>query len=125
MPIINKPQKDYIKDLAVVSAGGVTGMLVDSAVANAYGASGLPIVKLGTLGIDDILLLAAEGIGGYYLRKKGHKTASDFVIGMFAGTVILEVGEAIMSAVSPIARAAQVTAARINGVSQVTRYVIA
>ena len=118
-------QKSYIKDLAVVSAGGVTGMLVDSAVANAYSASGLPIVKIGTLGIDDIILLLAEGIGGYYLAKKKHKTASNFVIGMFVGTVILEVGEAIMAAVSPIARAAQVTATRINGVSQVTRYVIA
>ena len=87
-------QKSYIKDLAVVSAGGVTGMLVDSAVANAYSASGLPVVKLGTLGIDDILLLAVEGIGGYYLRKKKHIDASNFVIGMGVAVLftILTVG---------------------------------
>lgn len=115
--MVNKNQKDYLKDLAIYSGGAVTGMLVDAGVANLYAASGLPVVGIGTLKIDDMLLLAAEGLGGYYLYKKNKKDLAKFVMSMFAMTVAIEVGEAIMSAMP--------TAATYIRSPQTTRYVIA
>jgi len=114
--VVNKNQKDYLKDLAIYSGGAVTGMVVDATVANLYAASGLPVVGIGTLKIDDILLLAAEGLGGYYLYKKGRKDLTKFVMSMFAMTVAIEVGEAIMAAMP--------TAATYMRTPQTTRYVV-
>ena len=123
MVTISKNVKDYGKDLAIISTGALTGMAVDTLVANALAGTALP--GIGTLKLDDILLLAVEGVGGYYLRKKGHKDSSNFVIGMFASTLMIEVGEAIISAMTTAVRAAGVGQSRIAASTQTTRYVIA
>ena len=115
--MVNKTQKDYLKDLAVTSGGAVTGMLVDAGVSNAWNAANLPIIGIGTFHLDDALLLLAEGLGGYYLHKKGKKDWRNFVIGMFAMTVAIEVGEAVMSAFP--------TAAAYVQTPRTTSYVVA
>ena len=126
MPVINNNQKGYLKDLAIISVGGVTGMAVDTALSNGWNAANLPIIGLGTFHLDDAILLIAEGFLGYYLRKKGHKDASTFVIGMFAMTVAIELGEAIISALTPITRAVAGSNQRLSIINpQVTRYLIA
>ena len=120
--IISKDVQDYGKDLAIYSTGALTGMAVDTAVANVFAGTALP--GIGTLKIDDLLLLAGEGILGYYLRKKGHKDSSNFVIGMFGATLMIEVGEAIISAMTQAVRAAGAGQARIAATTQTTRYII-
>ena len=129
MPVINKNQKDYLKDLAIISVGGLTGMAVDTALANGWSAAGLPIIGLGTFNLDDAILLVAEGILGYWLYKRdktGKKLAAKFVIGMFAMTVAIELGEAIIAALNPITRAVAMNNQRLAVINpQVTRYVVA
>ena len=125
MAPINKKQKDYLTDLAVVTGGAVTGMLVDSGVNQLWVGAGLPAVGIGTFHLDDMLLLLAEGVGGYYLYKKGKKKSTNFVIGMFAATAMYEIGEAIMSAINPLNRIVQGAQAKMANVNQITRYVIA
>ena len=124
--MVSKMQKDYLTDLAVISVGGVTGMAVNQAVSSAWQAANLPIIGVGTFNIDNALVLAGEGLLGYYLYKKGYKNSSKFVIGMFGMSIALELGQAILSALTPITRAVAVSNQRLAGItnSQLTRYAI-
>ena len=129
MPVINNNQKGYLTDLAVISVGGLTGMAVDTAISNGWNAANLPIIGLGTFHLDDAILLIAEGFLGYWLYKRdktGKKLAAKFVIGMFAMTVAMELGEIIISALNPITRAVAMNNQRLAVINpQVTRYVVA
>ena len=122
---ISKNVKDYGKDLAIISTGALAGMAVDTAIGNLWNAGNLPQIGVGTFNLEDLILLAIEGAGGYYLRKKGHKDSSNFVIGMFASTILLEVGEAVLSIVNQAVNAASVGQSRLVANTQTTRYVIA
>jgi len=119
--MVSKTNKDFLKDLGIIAGGSVAGMLADWGVSSAWTSANLPIVGVGTLNIDDILLLAAEGGGAYYMHKKNKKDLRNFLLAMFGMTVAIEVGELIMSSL-PVASAYVKTP---QMTAQVSKYVVA
>ena len=120
--MVNKNNKDFLKDMGIMAGGAVAGALTDWGVAMAYSASGLPIIGVGTLKADDMLLLAAEGGAAYYMHTKGKKDIRNFLLSMFGMTVAIEVVEAIASTMSP-AVTAHVRTPQMT--SQVSKYIVA
>jgi len=117
--VVNKNTKDFLKDLGVISGGAVAGMLADWGVSMGWTAAGFPVVGVGTLKVDDILLLAAEGGGAYYMHTKNKKDFRNFLLAMFGMTVAIEVGELIMSTIP-------ITAAYVKTPQlQVSKYIVA
>ena len=89
-------------------------MLTDWAVAYAWTEAGLPIVGVGTLHIDDILLMFSEGMGAYWMHTKNQKEIRNFLIGMFSATLMIEVGEAVMQYLHPTAAVARAAPAPVR-----------
>ena len=115
--MVSKDNKDFLKDLGVITGGSVAGMLADWGLAEAWSAANLPTVGVGTLMVDDILLLALEGGGAYYMHTKKKTDTRNFLLAMFGMTVAIEVGEAIMTMMAP-------TVAYVRP-PQLTSYVVA
>lgn len=100
--MVNQKTNNFLKDMGILAGGSVAGALLDWGVSMGWTAAGLPVVGLGTLKLDDIILLAAEGGGAYYADKKNKKNTRNFLLAMFGMTVAIEVVEAIASAMPAV-----------------------
>ena len=117
--MVNKNNKDFLKDMGIMAGGSIAGALLDWGVSMGWTAAGLPIVGVGTLHADDILLLAVEGGSAYYAHTKDKKNTRNFLLSMFGMTLAIEVVEAIASAIPIVA---YVKTPRT--VTQVSKYIV-
>ena len=120
--MVSKDNKDFLKDTGIMAVGSIAGALTDWGVAIAWNSAGLPIVGVGTLHVDDMLLLAVEGGAAYYAHTKKKKDIRNFLLSMFGMTIAIEVVEAIASMMSPAVTAYVRTP---QMASQVSKYVVA
>ena len=118
--MVSKSTKDFLKDMGVIAGGSIAGALVDWGASMAYSASGLPIIGVGTLMADDIILLAVEGGAAYYAHTKNKKATRNFLLSMFGMTLAIEVIEAIATAI-PMAAYVKTP----QTATQVSKYVVA
>lgn len=89
---------DFLIDLATMAGGAAIGVVVDRVVGDAWAKAGLPVAGLGPVQIDDVLLMFTEGLGAYWMDKKGMKELRNVLIGMFGATVAMEVYEGLVDA---------------------------
>lgn len=88
-------QKAYAKKVALLVAGGATGIIVQKVVGDMIAKTPVPNPAVfSTVQLADIALAGGEFVGAYYLAKstkKNRDKISKFLIGMGAGTVAGEV----------------------------------
>ncbi|MBA7493689.1 hypothetical protein ES702_04251 [subsurface metagenome] len=85
-----------LKNFAELIGGAVIAVPIDRKLGDLWAEAGLPMIGIGPLHLDDLLLLLFEGAGAYLAISKGYKDIATILLGMFCSTVALETYEALV-----------------------------